>query len=62
MSLDTCSHGVTMGAGCYRCQQMAESIRGEAGDERPPSPTIEETDLRRGSRWPEFIRRMGGRR
>lgn len=62
MTLATCSHGEPMGQGCYRCHQMAESIRGEAGDERPPAPTHEEAELRRSSRWPEFIRRLGARR
>ena len=55
MTLRTCGHGNLLGTGCHRCDQMQQAIRGEAGDERPPEPTREEIDMRRGSRWPEYL-------
>lgn len=37
---------------------MARAIRGEAQDDHPPAETHEEAELRRGSRWPEYLRPM----
>ena len=56
MTIRTCGHGNLLGTGCTRCDQMQQAIRGEEGDDVPPAETHEEAELRRGSRWPEYLR------
>ena len=57
-----CSHGQLLGTTCYRCVEMRRAIEGDDGDTFAPEPTLEEQELRRGSRWPEYLRPGAGRR
>jgi len=60
--LSHCSHGTILGTRCPRCDDMRRAIEGDDADTFAPEPTLDEINLRRESRWPEFLRPGAERR
>lgn len=56
MTLRRCGHGQLLGTRCPRCDDMRRAIEGDDADTFAPEPTLDELNLRRESRWPEFLR------